>query len=206
MDEQALIDQDLDMFLAERAWRKSSPRLEEAQWLNIFPQARKQYGKLIKGKLKIEKKYLIERQEWLRQEAIRRVKENTTDNSWRDPLIKEWRDREIHQCVQRIRAIGFLLTLIRPTNKKGNQNVENKKGIAITPEMIARARAYPLEQLVEINRAGFAKCVWHDDAHASMFTRRNFCHCFSCQRSGDTIAVLMQRDGIDFKTAVLKMQ
>jgi len=73
----------------------------------------------------------------------------------------------------------------------------------ITPEQIERARAYPLENLLpEINKQGYALCINHDDAKPSMFTRGNFCYCFSCQWTGDSIAVAMKLKNLTFPNAV----
>lgn len=206
LSEQESINQDLDLWEEVREWRKSLPKLEEAQWLNIFTQAKKQYGKLIKGKLKIEKKYLIAKQEGIRHEAIRQASENDPSASWRDQIIRERRDTALHYCQKRIRTIGALLSLIGQNNKRGNQDIAKQKSIPITPEMIERARAYPLDQLVEINRQKFATCFAHKDSKPSAYCKGNFIHCFVCNKSWDTIAVCMERDGMSFREAVLKLQ
>ena len=52
MNEQAQVDIDLDLWEMEQQWKKSLPKLEEAQWLNIFPEAKKKYGSYIKKCLK----------------------------------------------------------------------------------------------------------------------------------------------------------
>ena len=76
----------------------------------------------------------------------------------------------------------------------------------ITPDMVARAKNHPIENLVEINKQGFTKCFGHNDKHPSAYCKKNFIHCFVCQKSWDTIAVLMEREGLTFKDAVLKLQ
>ena len=76
----------------------------------------------------------------------------------------------------------------------------------ITPEMIERTKNYPIGQLVEVNKQGFTKCFQHIDKHPSVYCKNNFLHCFVCNKSWDTIAVLVERDGLSFKDAVLKLQ
>lgn len=73
----------------------------------------------------------------------------------------------------------------------------------ITDEMIEQARAYPVANLIEFTRG---KCVafCHEDKNPSMYhaTRINKANCPVCNESFDSIAVLMKRDGMDFKSAV----
>lgn len=81
-----------------------------------------------------------------------------------------------------------------------------KKGSGITEDMIDRAREYPLSQLVEVDRRGFARCVAHEDRNPSMFAKGNFAHCFSCGYSGDVIDVAMRILNLDFPEAVRRLQ
>lgn len=70
---------------------------------------------------------------------------------------------------------------------------------------IPRAKAVPIENYVHFNRAGFAKCVWHTENHASMkyYPKQNRVHCFGgCGRSGDVIDVVRQLYGVEFKGAL----
>jgi len=78
----------------------------------------------------------------------------------------------------------------------------------IDSSLIERARNYPLENLLEINRAGYAKCVSpdHDDKNPSMYCKNNYAYCFSCGFVGDTIKVLMSKEHITFPEAVRKLQ
>lgn len=191
------------MFEMERDWLGSLPKYEEAQWLNIFPEAKKRYGKYIKGRLKIEKKYLVLRVDEVKQRAIKDTKQVRPEDSWRDSLIRERRDKALLTIGKRIRTIEALITLIESI---GNTNTNQTKIQKITESMIQRAREYPLENLIEFNRAGFTRCFAHNDKKPSAYCKKNFIHCFVCQKSWDTIAVLMDRDGLKFRDAVLQLQ
>ena len=72
----------------------------------------------------------------------------------------------------------------------------------ITERMIESARNFPIDQLVEVNSAGFTLCPFHKDTNPSMFTKNNFFYCFSCLWSGDTIKFIQERDGMNFVSAV----
>jgi len=54
---------------------------------------------------------------------------------------------------------------------------------------ISKAKAYPIENLIEFNTAGFAKCLWHNEKSPSLklYKSRNKCHCFSCGKDADSI-------------------
>lgn len=75
----------------------------------------------------------------------------------------------------------------------------------ITKDQIEKARDYPIDNLIE-SRRNMAKCPFHQDKTASMYLKNNFFHCFGCGLSGDTIDLLMKRDGLSFKEAVIKLQ
>ena len=82
--------------------------------------------------------------------------------------------------------------------------IKEREGV-ITPEEIARAKKFPLVDILKINSAGFSRCFKHDEKVASLYCKKNFVHCFSCGWTGDTIAILMERDGMNFVEAVKKL-
>lgn len=74
----------------------------------------------------------------------------------------------------------------------------------ITDLMIERARAYPIEKLVDVKRGGRINCInpAHEDRRPSMDIRNGFVYCYSCHWSGDAIRVVMQIHNINFVEAV----
>ena len=76
----------------------------------------------------------------------------------------------------------------------------------ITDDMIEMARAYPVSRLIEFSH-GKAKAWCHEDKNPSMYhaTRGNFACCPVCDKKFDSIAVLMDRDGMTFKAAVTQL-
>jgi len=76
------------------------------------------------------------------------------------------------------------------------------KGLGITQQMIDRAKEYPIEQIIEVNKRGFALCPNHEDHHPSLDCRNGFCYCYSCHWSGDVISLYMKLHNVDFKEAV----
>lgn len=74
----------------------------------------------------------------------------------------------------------------------------------LSPDQIQKARRYPIEQLLNTDKK-MIKCIFHDDKTASMNIKNNFYHCHGCGVSGDTISLVMKRDGLIFKEAVIKL-
>jgi DNA primase len=76
----------------------------------------------------------------------------------------------------------------------------------ITQAMINRAREYPISEMIDFNRAGFSKCLWHEERTASMHLKNNRVHCFGCGKNGDAIEVAMKLQGVTFVEAVRRLQ
>lgn len=77
----------------------------------------------------------------------------------------------------------------------------------ITPDMIDRARQHPIEQVITFDRTGKALAWCHDDRNPSLTwdRKRNRAKCWPCDKSFDTIAVLMERDNLTFRDAVRRL-
>lgn len=82
----------------------------------------------------------------------------------------------------------------------------NGKGREITDEMIERARQFPFDQLIEVNRNRMAVCPFHGDKNPSFSIKNNYGYCFGCQWKGDTIKYVMDKDGVKFADAVRRLQ
>ncbi len=72
---------------------------------------------------------------------------------------------------------------------------------------IKKAKEYPIEQLIEFNSGGFAKCPNHSDKTPSLkwYPKRNKAHCFSCSGDFDSIDIYQKIYNVDFNEAVKKL-
>lgn len=78
-----------------------------------------------------------------------------------------------------------------------------KKSSEITSEMIARAKQYPVEKLIEVNRAGFALCPFHNETTPSLkIFKDNAWRCFGCGAYGDTIEFIRKKNSLNFVEAI----
>jgi hypothetical protein len=76
----------------------------------------------------------------------------------------------------------------------------------LTDDMIDEAMRYPVDKLIEFTR-GKAVAFCHQDKNPSMYhgTRLNIAVCPVCDKKFNPIKILMERDGIDFKSAVKQL-
>ncbi len=69
---------------------------------------------------------------------------------------------------------------------------------------IDKAKAHPIDNLIEFNGHGFAKCLWHEDSTPSMHYHKdmNRVKCFGCSFYGDAIDVYQKLKGCSVKEAI----
>ena len=106
-------------------------------------------------------------------------------------------------AIEDVKAIAEMKREI----KRLNRALTNLDSRQITDEQIAIARAYPIDQLITFQR-GAALAWCHDDKRPSLThdRKRNRAKCWPCDKSFDSIAVLMDRDGMSFVDAVRALQ
>ncbi len=89
---------------------------------------------------------------------------------------------------------------------KGLPSSESKKRQKpITPDMVERAKEFPIDTLLDVRR-GYATCLFHADKRPSMYVKGNFAHCFSCGKTADTIDIYRKIHGATFPEAVRALQ
>lgn len=84
--------------------------------------------------------------------------------------------------------------------------LRDDKKSSITDAMIQTAKDYPFTDLHQF-RNGTCICPFHADKAPSMkLYSNNTVHCFSCQKSWDTIAFIRELEGLSFPDAVKRLQ
>jgi len=68
-----------------------------------------------------------------------------------------------------------------------------KKGIEKPELNIEKAKAFPIDRLLDFNRGSKVTCLWHNDKNPSLhyYKKQNRVHCFSCGANKDAIDVVM---------------
>lgn len=72
---------------------------------------------------------------------------------------------------------------------------------------ITKAKQYPIVSLIEFNRMGKARCIWHNEKTASMhyYAKTNLVKCFGCNKWGDSIDVAKEIFKLTTGQAVKKL-
>lgn len=76
-------------------------------------------------------------------------------------------------------------------------------------DKIARAKTYPISDLIKFDTRGFTKCLWHNEKHGSLklYKETNTVYCFGqCGKVHDSIDVYMKLNNCTFTEAVKKLQ
>ncbi len=101
----------------------------------------------------------------------------------------------LKEKIRKLKRIEFELECLK----------DNRSNGGIDAGLIARAKKYPINRLIEVNRQGFCHCPFHKEKTPSfkVYKDTNTYHCFgACNESGDTINLLMKRDNLTFKQAI----
>ncbi len=171
-----------------RQWRNSLPRFSEREWLKVFPQAEP----VVRQKIREYEKQLKALGSEIYNDLLRIYKLSTTADEFSvwfvEKVIEVFKGEKLEWLVKNIQRLKWGLA-------------KKKRGV-ITDEQIRRAKEYPFENLIESKRS-FAYCPFHPDKrHPNFYIKNNFGHCFACGWSGDAIKFVMEKNGVDFKTAV----
>lgn len=77
------------------------------------------------------------------------------------------------------------------------------KAEKITPDMIERAKGYPIYQLLNVTRKGNISCPFHQDKNPSFHIKKNNKFtCYSCGEYGDVIDLYRKLHHVSLKEAV----
>jgi hypothetical protein len=73
---------------------------------------------------------------------------------------------------------------------------------------IAKAKAYPVDQLLNFSHAGTTTCLWHEDKHPSLHhnKKNNTVHCFACGMSWDSIDIFSKLNNVTTAQAINALQ
>jgi len=93
--------------------------------------------------------------------------------------------------------------------KKAIENKDRAVRKIESNDKLERARAYPVENIIDFKEQGKAICPFHAENTPSLFHNQdtNTAYCFGgCGKLYDSIAIYMKVHNCDFKTAINQMQ
>ena len=173
---------------SQQTYRRPSP----GELAATFPDAKNTIKRLFL-EASAEMKIVAEEERKIKEMCFVKVKR--MQNLWfyeeAVPIILGVRQRR-DRLTADIERLSKILWFFRP-------NTANRKGLDIEG-----ARRFDIRKLVEFDRAGFARCVWHDEKTGSMkyYERNNTVYCHGCSKYGDSIDIYMKIRGVEFKEAV----
>lgn len=112
--------------------------------------------------------------------------------SWWIKLIKEIHNPEC--IVKKIKKLKTDIYFIENRKKLLEEQIDEMD--------IVRAKEYPMENLIQVDKKGFTCCPFHQESTGSFYIKNNFYYCFGCQESGDTISFIMKSRNLDFIQAI----
>ena len=122
------------------------------------------------------------------------------------------RNRVLYIQISRVLSARPLLPIIYTTSTGIKKRIQKYKTTIeyqnvsrsdfIDDSDIARAKEYPLSELLEVGQNGRAKCCFHNGADFNLDIRKNFAFCHVCQESGDVLKVYQTLHGCGFIEAV----
>jgi hypothetical protein len=111
---------------------------------------------------------------------------------WWIKLITEINNPEA--IVKQIKELKKDIYFIENKNKSLEEQIDEQD--------IIRAKEYPMENLIQVDKRGFGPCPYHQEKTPSFYIKKNFGYCFGCGKSVDTIQLIMDTKGISFIDAV----
>lgn len=76
-------------------------------------------------------------------------------------------------------------------------------------DAVARAKQYPIDEMIQFNSRGAARCLFHNETEGSLhyYKEQNKTWCFGgCGRGYDAIDIYQKKYGVSFMEAVKKLQ
>jgi hypothetical protein len=174
-----------------------APALSSRELIDTFPEA----IPAIKRNLKLLKKLLGPAEKTLSELTQLNLEQVYKANFSESAIENIWKHAASYLYDQIIPAakkrIAFLEMLLRIHQIK-------TAGLGDNPLDIAKAKSYPIENLIQVDHNGFTKCPFHSEKTPSfkVYRKQNRFHCFSCGADGDSIDLVCKMNSLDFKSAI----
>lgn len=148
-------------------------------------------------------------------EIRKRIQENTIQKQIEDSVAYLERQYNLYakytkdnvpyiiksMCADRIKLEEHRLNKLRLKEK-----FITGKEIGLSPASINKAKNFPIENLIDLDKRGFAiKNPFREEKTSSFYCKNNFWHDFGNGETGDVIDLAIKIYKIDFKSAIEKL-
>lgn len=192
--------------------------LASINWLEVFPDEAK---KIIPQKIKellAERRELLDRARLFQQEVRAIAEKEKRDEFfvwfWAEAFVKYNFAVKIVEIDKHLARMRRELRALLPPSSNPREN-DRQKALEKWEDDVRRAKEYSLETLTssyleKVRQFGNqikALCPFHEERTPSfvIYLNDNHFHCYGCGKHGDSIAFLMEKEGIDFKEAVRRL-
>lgn len=187
-------------------------------WLEVFAdEAKKIIPRKIK-ELQSERTEILDRARLFQQE-VRAIAEKEAKDEffvwfWADAFVKYNFAVKIVEIDKHLERMKRELRALQPPSSDPKERTR-QQALEKWEDCVLRAREYSLETLTSSylkkprRYGGQIKdlCHFHEEKTPSfvIYLNDNHFHCYGCGKHGDSIAYLMEKEGIDFKEAVRRL-
>jgi|GEM_PF-901212 len=133
------------------------------------------------------------------------IRENTKANCSTMPrILKSLEEITIAKRELEIESERKKLQRLR---KQEQRTSGSRYGGRVTQAQIERARSVPISTFLGSAKTKMVKCPFHNDTVPSLSIdhRRGLWYCFACAKGGTVIQLVMELEGLDFKSAVQRL-
>ena len=191
----ALTKENLTEFIYRVKMTDNTTKMERSGQLNLSHNRLNVCKKLLAANVKFTKDFMKDYIELCKVRANKLLeKEIVCTNDMEKILIREFKNdwiKEYEDWKRTLKAYSYKLD----------------KTSLISDIDIIKAKEFSINDLLKFNSQGLAKCVFHNDNNPSMkyYPNTNTVHCFSCGKSGDSIAVAQALFGDNFINTVKRL-
>ena len=185
----------------EKEWLSTQKNNTFYQLLEIFPSARGAVKRNLVAEIKQCKRDLHEARSFYNEYTYKIIPRARIADRWFFFVCRDFHVAELTEGRERIiKRNYFYLSALKPTT---SIPTDGKTTLAD----VQRAKETPLDTLIEVNRAGFAQCPFHEDKTPSLkvYGKTNRWYCYSCTSGSDAIDLFMKLNSCDFIAAVKKL-
>lgn len=182
----------------EKEWKKSLPRLNDKELLEVFPISKETLREKIEEQ---QAEY-----DALADEIKRKMASVPKETEWfSDSIIKQLEIPKLLEKGRHINRLKRQLSMLGSPTDRSTHRWQNMQ------ELIAIAKTRPISELarsrLELRPSGknfVALCPFHNEKTPScyLYTETNTFYCFGCHEKGDVITFTQHLYGVDFKEAV----
>lgn len=143
---------------------------------------------------------------WDKKEINKKIKE--FKEAWNDIETKKQEDLQNKKSIFPHGIIAEYIGNRYALYNQAKKRIANQKNFKGSGTSIQDAKNVPITNFLDFNRAGYAKCPWHNDKKPSLYYNDfnskypNTVKCFACGAMCDVIDVIMELKNMNLKEAV----